>query len=237
MRGPPFSGIRPGTPKSSGQKPLQHMLWPQREAWSFRTPFEVSFFKLPLQNLDLGFPEEVQSSLATKSLQDGAEEWLQASMNINSTLNKYFFRLTFIFKKETSSDALQLPRHRRKIKMLLNRVVLGFPGGSVVKSLPAKAGDLGLIPGLGRSHMPQSSWAHAPKTTVCSGARERQPLHPRVQLLNSTHPHPAAWASCRERSRWWEAHAPQLERSPPHSLQLEKSPHSNKDPKQPQINK
>ena len=27
----------------------------------------------------------------------------------------------------------------------------GFPGGSVVKSLPATAGDLGLIPGLGRS--------------------------------------------------------------------------------------
>ena len=27
----------------------------------------------------------------------------------------------------------------------------GFPGGSVVKNLPASAGHLGLIPGLGRS--------------------------------------------------------------------------------------
>ena len=27
---------------------------------------------------------------------------------------------------------------------------MGFPGGSVVKNLPAKAGDAGLIPGLGR---------------------------------------------------------------------------------------
>ena len=27
----------------------------------------------------------------------------------------------------------------------------GFPGGSVVKILPANAGDAGLIPGLGRS--------------------------------------------------------------------------------------
>jgi len=27
----------------------------------------------------------------------------------------------------------------------------GFPGGSVVKNLPANAGDTGLIPGLGRS--------------------------------------------------------------------------------------
>ena len=28
---------------------------------------------------------------------------------------------------------------------------LGFPGGSAVKNLPASAGDIGLIPGLGRS--------------------------------------------------------------------------------------
>ena len=28
---------------------------------------------------------------------------------------------------------------------------MGFPGGSVVKNLPANAGDVGLIPGLGRS--------------------------------------------------------------------------------------
>ena len=28
---------------------------------------------------------------------------------------------------------------------------LGFPGGSVVKNLPANAGDIGLIPGLGGS--------------------------------------------------------------------------------------
>ena len=27
----------------------------------------------------------------------------------------------------------------------------GFPGGSVVKNPPANAGDVGLIPGLGRS--------------------------------------------------------------------------------------
>ena len=29
----------------------------------------------------------------------------------------------------------------------------GFSGGSVVKSLPANAGDVGSIPGLGGSHM------------------------------------------------------------------------------------
>ena len=30
---------------------------------------------------------------------------------------------------------------------------MGFPGGSVVKNPPANAGDMGLIPGPGRSHM------------------------------------------------------------------------------------
>jgi len=30
----------------------------------------------------------------------------------------------------------------------------GHPGGPVVKNLPASAGDMGLIPGPGRSHMP-----------------------------------------------------------------------------------
>ena len=29
-----------------------------------------------------------------------------------------------------------------------------FPGGPVVKNLPANAGDMGSSPGLGRSHMP-----------------------------------------------------------------------------------
>ena len=32
-----------------------------------------------------------------------------------------------------------------------------LPGGSVVKKLPANAGDKGSIPGLGRSHTPQSN--------------------------------------------------------------------------------
>ena len=34
--------------------------------------------------------------------------------------------------------------------------VEGFSGGSVVKNLPADAGDMGLMPGVGRSLMPQS---------------------------------------------------------------------------------
>ena len=33
----------------------------------------------------------------------------------------------------------------------------GFPGGAVVESLPANAGDTGLSPGLGGSHMLRSN--------------------------------------------------------------------------------
>ena len=39
-----------------------------------------------------------------------------------------------------------------------------FPGGPVVRSLPSNAGDMGLIPGLGRFHMPQNSETRAPQT-------------------------------------------------------------------------
>jgi len=38
-----------------------------------------------------------------------------------------------------------------------NNVNPGFPTGSVVKNPPANAGDMGLIPGAGRSYMPQSN--------------------------------------------------------------------------------
>ena len=39
----------------------------------------------------------------------------------------------------------------------------GFPGGAVVENLPANAGDTGLSPGLGRSHIPRINWAHEPQ--------------------------------------------------------------------------
>ena len=45
----------------------------------------------------------------------------------------------------------------------------GFPGDSVVKNLPANAGDTGLSPGPGRSHVPQL-------LSLCSRAREPQLL-------------------------------------------------------------
>ena len=37
------------------------------------------------------------------------------------------------------------------------RIHRNFPGGAEVKNLPANAGDMGLSPGPGRSHMPRSN--------------------------------------------------------------------------------
>ena len=55
---------------------------------------------------------------------------------------------------------------------------MGFPGGAVVESLPASAGDTGSCPGLGGSHMPRSGWAREPQLlslrvwSLCSATRE-----------------------------------------------------------------
>ena len=57
--------------------------------------------------------------------------------------------------------------------------VLGFPGGAVVGSPPANAGDTGSSPGLGGSHMPRSRWAHVPQLLALrSGTHEPQLLKP-----------------------------------------------------------
>ena len=48
----------------------------------------------------------------------------------------------------------------------------------MVENLPANAGDTGSSPGLGRSQMPRSNWAHEPQLlslrvwSLCSATRE-----------------------------------------------------------------
>ena len=66
-----------------------------------------------------------------------------------------------------SLASLSLTRPSWKEKQLAQGLkaghLLGFPGGAVVENLPANAGDMGSSPGLGRSHMPWSSWAREPQ--------------------------------------------------------------------------
>ena len=46
---------------------------------------------------------------------------------------------------------------------IILKKIPGFPGGAVVGNLPVNAGDMGSSPGLGRSHMLRSDWAHEPQ--------------------------------------------------------------------------
>ena len=48
------------------------------------------------------------------------------------------------------------PPQKRLRTTYFNNELRGFPGGAVVENLPAKAGDTGYSPGLGRSHMQRS---------------------------------------------------------------------------------
>ena len=70
----------------------------------------------------------------------------------------------------------------------------GFPGGAVVESLPANAGDTGSSPGLGGSHMPRSNWARAPQLlslrvwSLHSATREAAIVRgPRTAMKNGPH--------------------------------------------------
>ena len=71
----------------------------------------------------------------------------------------------------------------------LRNVTSGFPGGAVVESLPANAGDTGSSPGLGGSHMPRSNWAREPQLlslwvwSLCSATREAAMVRgPRIAM-------------------------------------------------------
>ena len=106
---------------------------------------------------------------------------------------------------------------------------LGFCGGSVVKNPPASEGDMGSIPDLGRSLLPQSNEACMPQLlslSSCSRAWEMQlqkPKGPKARALQQEKPWP------------WAPHAPQLDSSR-HSPQLEVLC-GDRAPAQPKINK
>ena len=75
-----------------------------------------------------------------------------------------------------------------------------FSGGTVVKNLPASAGDTGSSPGLGRSHMLRSTSARAPQLlSLRSRARKPQLLSPRATTTEAPAP---------------RTHAPQQEKPP-----------------------
>ena len=85
------------------------------------------------------------------------------------------WKLTHLFGQAGGEQSPPGPWHRLSSFKMVFR---GFPGGAVVENPPANAGDTGSSPGLGRSHMPQSSWAREPQLlslciwSLCSATRE-----------------------------------------------------------------
>ena len=77
--------------------------------------------------------------------------------------------------------------------MVFSKKKVGFPGGSVVKNLPAHAGDRGSIPGLGTSRMRRSNSAPVCTTTtgLCSGAPVPQLLKPECPKARAPQEKPA----------------------------------------------
>ena len=75
------------------------------------------------------------------------------------------------------------------LKDFKRQQTLGFPGGAVVESLPANAGDTGSSPGLGRFHMPRSNWARELQLlSLCSATREAAIVRgPRTAMKSGPH--------------------------------------------------
>ena len=67
----------------------------------------------------------------------------------------------FVMPHVTNNHDLENDYIQRMTYDAASGVRQGFPGGPVVKNAPAKAGDMGLTPGVGRFHMPQGNQAHA----------------------------------------------------------------------------
>ena len=137
----------------------------------------------------------------------------------------------------------------------VKKFVWNFPGGTVVKNPPANAEGMGLIPGLGRSHMPRSNYAYQPVCHNCWACALEpvshncwahtpqllKPMHPRApvpQLLSpravTTEGHVPRARAPQEKPLQWEARAPQWrETLTRHNWR--KPGHSNEDPTQPNI--
>ena len=56
-----------------------------------------------------------------------------------------------MLRNASSIFSISLVFRIRSLSLQAGYLILGFPGGSVVNNLPASAGDMNLIPGLGRS--------------------------------------------------------------------------------------
>ena len=84
---------------------------------------------------------------------------LKILIPLNTNKIIYFILIYNSFKIILLILSPQYDYWTKQLKQLSNLRFLfkGFPSGAVVKKPPANAGDKGLSPGPGRSHMPRSN--------------------------------------------------------------------------------
>ena len=124
-------------------------------------------------------------------------------MSLASTIKVYFLLMQSLMSWAGISSpshylglhaACILQLHHLRAAVLLwktpiNRPGQGFPGASEVENLPAREGDSGSVPGLGRPHVPQNSYSHAPQLlSLCLEPRNCICWAHMLQLLKLMHP-------------------------------------------------
>ena len=104
-------------------------------------------------------PVQIQGSVQCKNCKGGtslAVQWLRLRASTAGVVGSIpgwgtkIPRAALCCQKQTN-------KKEKKKSPKLGEVTLDFPGGAVVKNPPANAGDTGLSPGPGRSHMPRSN--------------------------------------------------------------------------------
>ena len=92
---------------------------------------------------------EYYSAIKNNEIMPFAATWMDPEINLLSKSERerqISYDITYM-RNLKKNDTNELTEQKQR----------GFPGGSVVKNAPANAGDTGWSPGVGRSHMPQSS--------------------------------------------------------------------------------
>ena len=85
----------------------------------------------------------------------------------------------------TTSTTWEIPKTHCIYSHLLGQITLGFPGGSEVKVSASNVGDLGLIPGLGRS--PGERNGNPVQYSCLENPMERQAWWAAVHGLSNEH--------------------------------------------------